>query len=45
MMDRWDLQPVFAELNPEFQAESLELAPDGDVVLPDEVVKEFKVKF
>lgn len=42
---RWDLQEVFKQHNPGWTAEveSLEIAPDGDVLLTDEQVEDFKV--
>ena len=43
LYQRWDLQDVFKEHNPGWSAESMEIAPDGDVMLTDEQVQNFKV--
>lgn len=42
-MDRWHLQSVFQDVNPAFEAHSVEILPDGDVSLTEEQIKEFKV--
>jgi len=43
---RAELQQQFVEANPSWQVESLQdqLAPDGDVLLPDDLVGSFKVR-
>jgi len=43
MVDRHSLQTLFQEYNPSFQAESENIAPDADVEIDDEIVKQFKV--
>ena len=43
MMKRWDLQKQFEEMNPGFHPDSVEIAPDGDMLLTDEQVKGFQV--
>ena len=40
---RNELQERFIELNPDFNIESHAIAPDGDVLLPDELVEGFQV--
>ncbi len=42
-MSRWDLQSLLKEHNPYWDIESTEIAPDGDVLLDDDLVKSFKV--
>ena len=43
---RSELQPRFVEANPDWHVESLQdqLAPDGDVLLPDDLVRNFYVR-
>ena len=43
LMPRWDLQKMFKESNPSWHGESNAIAPDGDVMLTDEEVLDFKV--
>ena len=43
-MPRNDLQLILERLNPDFNIHDSEIAPDGDVLLPDEKVKLFKVR-
>ena len=40
---RNELQERMIEMNPEFQIESHAIAPDGDVLLPDDLVEGFQV--
>ena len=42
-MDRWKLQVIFKEMNPNFNETTVEIAPDGDVQLTEDQVKGFKV--
>lgn len=42
-MSRHALQKIIEKLNPGFFAESIEVAPDADVLLPDDVMQTFKV--
>jgi len=44
-MPRWDLQTVFSKINHGWTASDKngQLAPDGDVLLSDDAVKNFKV--
>ncbi|XP_002732103.1 NAD-dependent protein lipoamidase sirtuin-4, mitochondrial-like [Saccoglossus kowalevskii] len=40
---RKELQKIISELNPRFKVESLNISPDGDVLLSDEEIKGFQV--
>lgn len=42
-MERWDLQKIFAKLNPNFNETTVEIAPDGDVQLTEDQIKDFQV--
>lgn len=42
-MTRSDMQKLITEFNPDWNIESVDIAPDGDVQLKDEQVKDFKV--
>ena len=42
-MTRPDMQKLIIEFNPDWNIESVDIAPDGDVQLRDEEVKNFKV--
>ena len=42
-MERWDLQKIFAKLNPDFNERTLEIAPDGDVQLTEDQIRDFQV--
>ena len=45
IIDRWQLQAQFEQCNPNWSLpESVELAPDGDVLLTDEHVQAFQVQ-
>ena len=44
-MLRHEMQERIKDLNPEWHAQSLEMAPDGDVSLTSEQVTGFKVTF
>ena len=44
-MRRWDLQKMFANLNPDFNETTVEIAPDGDVQLTEDQIKGFQVNF
>ena len=43
VVDRWEVQKLFSDYNPTWSAESMEIAPDGDVLLSDEQIQDFKV--
>ena len=43
-MERWNLQEEFRRLNPDFHEESVEIAPDGDVMLSEQQVQGFQVR-
>ena len=43
LCQRWDLQDRFKECNPQWRAEAIEIAPDGDVMLTDEQEESFQV--
>ena len=41
-MERWDLQKIFAKLNPDFNETTVEIAPDGDVQLTEDQIRDFQ---
>ena len=43
-MERWDLQKIFAKLNPDFNETTVDIAPDGDVQLTEDQIRDFQVK-
>ena len=45
VIERWDLQKLLSDLNPEFNETHTEIAPDGDVLLTEDQIKNFKVRY
>lgn len=43
MIKRKDLTEMIEEINPDWSAEATEIAPDGDVFIPDDLVERFRV--